>query len=108
MAKKHIQPGKTMPYTNSSGSAIAAGDPVDLGGMVGIALGDIADGATGNLAICEVWEMTKTAAVAITQGEDVYLAAAGTIGTTGTDTPAGKAFAAAAGGDATVQVLLNV
>ncbi len=107
MAQNHVQKGAVMPWTNGTGAAVSSGDPVAVGDMVGVALGDIADGASGQLAVSEVFTLPKLAAGAIAQGASVYLSAAGEISTTNTDTPAGKAFAAAADGATTIQVLLN-
>ncbi len=125
MAQNHIQPGAAMPWTNGTGAAVASGDVVDLGaagsGMIGIAAGDIADGVQGTLFIAEVWTLPKDTAVAITQGAQLYLTAtglqvAGLITTKINDgdttpvpyTPAGKAFAAAAQADTTIDVKINV
>ncbi len=112
MATNHIQKGEAMPWTNATGAAVSSGDVVDLGGMIGIALGDIADGASGMLATEEVWQLAKDA-VDIAQGAQVNITPAGLI-TTATDdgagtvyTAAGKAFAAAASADTTVLVKIN-
>jgi predicted RecA/RadA family phage recombinase len=109
MAQNHIQSGRIIQFTNLSGSTITSGEPVVIGTLVGVALGDIADDETGSVAIEDVWELPKASGVAISQGASVYLTATGTITTTATDnTYTGKAFLAAATGDATVQVKLNV
>ncbi len=109
MAQNHIQPGETMPYTNSTGSDIASGSPVLVGARLGVALGDIADGASGQLAMCEVWEIAKEAALVVAQGAALYWDDVnGVLTTTATDnTLAGYAFAAAVGADATVLLKLN-
>ncbi len=109
MAANHIQRGEAMPWTNSTGAAVSSGDVVLVGDRVCVALGDIADGASGQLATCEVFELTKEASLAIDQGVDVYWDAVNkVITTTATaNTLAGCAFAAAAAADATVQVKLN-
>lgn len=107
MAQNHVQEGSVLQYTNSTGSAITSGTPIVVGAWVGVALGDIADGATGSVAIEEVWDLPKEAE-ALTQGAVVYLTATGTITATSTDnTLAGKAFEAATSGAATVLVKLN-
>lgn len=108
MAKNHVQPGKTMPYTNSTGTDIASGDVVVVNDMIGIALGDIADGESGSLALGQVWTLDKEADLAISQGETVYWdATAGEIDKTDTNDLAGKCFKDAAGTDTTVEVLVN-
>ena len=124
MAQNHTQPGAAMPWTNGTGAAVASGDVVDLGsggaGMIGVAAGDIADGDQGILFTEEVWELPKDTSVAIAQGAQLYLTAAGlqTAGLITTNvndgdttpvpyTPAGKAFAAAATADTTIQIKIN-
>ncbi len=106
MAFGHVDPGKTISYTNAGGTSLAVGSLVAVGDIVGIALGEIPAGATGELGISEVWMLPKTAS-AIDQGKTVYLNSSGTIDTTSTGTRAGFAVQAAAADDASVQVLLN-
>ena len=107
MAQNHIQKGDVMDFANASGSDFVAGEVVVLGGGVGVALGDIADGETGSLAVTEVFEVPKNAGV-IPQGAAVYFTSAGNATTTATgNTYGGIAFATAADGDASVQVKLN-
>ena len=109
MATGHIRPGRTMPYTNGGASTIAAGTVVEFADMIGVALGDIAVGAEGELAICEVWELAKEAPLVINQGDQVYWDTVNdNVDKTDTNIPCGKAFAAAASAATTVQVLLNV
>lgn len=108
MATKHIKPGNTMPYTNATGSAIAKDTVIEFGAMVGIALGAIANGSTGELAISEVWTMTKEAPLVITQGDKLYWDATNdNVDKTNTNIPCGIAYASAASADTSVQVLLN-
>ena len=107
MAKGHIQPGKVMPWTNG-GSAVTAGTVIEFADMIGVALGDIAAGATGNLAISEVWELAKDGNLAISQGDQVYWDASNDeVDKTNTNIPCGKAFEGAAEAAATVKVLLG-
>lgn len=109
MAKTHVQEGKIMTWTNGTGSAVAAGDVVVVGLLVGVALGDIANGATGEVAIEEVWLLPKDATVAIAQGAASYWDVAdGKINATAEDNYfAGVAFAAAAETDTTIKVKLG-
>ena len=108
MAKGHIREGKTFTYSNSSGSTISAGTVVELPNMIGVALGDIANGATGEIAVCEIWELAKEAPLDIAQGDQVYWDAANNrVDKTNTNIPCGKAAAVAASAATTVQVLLN-
>ena len=46
----YVSEGNSIPYT-PSGSSLVAGQVVDLGTFVGVAITDIADGQTGALAI---------------------------------------------------------
>lgn len=109
MAKNHVQPGVVADYTNASGSDIASGDVIVIGSRIGIALVDIADGATGSMQVKEVFELAKLSTDVIAQGAVVYWdATAGNITTTATDnTAAGYAFAAAGDGATVIDVQLN-
>jgi len=109
--KNHVQPGKRMLWENTTGSDVASGDPVIVGGMVCVAAVDIADTETGNVAVGEVYTMPKAtgAGTAIAQGErpafkaTVFSGAAAVA----TDTiDAAVCWEAAADGDATVDVFL--
>ncbi len=109
MAKNHVQKGKVMPWTNGTEAAVVSGEVVVVGTLVGVALGDIAIGVTGELALEEVWEVAKEAPLVIAQGDVVYWdATAGEIDKTATNVLAGKAFAAAASAATTVLVKLGV
>ncbi|SDP69665.1 DUF2190 family protein [Desulforhopalus singaporensis] len=109
MATNHVQKGNVMTWTNGTSADVAAGDVVEVGTLIGVALGDIADGAEGEVAIAEVWTLPKEAPLVISQGDQVYWDdTAGEIDKTDTNTAAGKAFADAASAATTVKVLLNV
>jgi len=59
-----------MPFTNTTGSAIAAGAVVKLSHTIGVALADIAIGATGSVAVEGVIiNVPKTTGAAWAQGE---------------------------------------
>ena len=114
MARNHIQSGDSMPFTNTTGIDILSGQVVPAGGRCFIAMGDIPDGATGELATCDVWELPK-ATGAIIQGADLFfdadgdpvggIAGSGAMTTIAGENPgAGYAFAPAADTDATVFV----
>ena len=108
MSTGHICEGKVMPYTNATGSAITKGTVIEFGAMVGVALGDIANAATGMLAISEVWTLAKEAPLVITQGDQVYWDATNdNVDKTNTNIPCGIAYASAISAATTVQVLLN-
>lgn len=109
MAKNHVQEGKIMTWTNGTGSAVAAGEVVVIGTIVGVALGTIANGATGEVAIEEVWTLPKEAPLVISQGDKVYWDDTNNrIDKTDTNVYAGKAFASAISAATTVVVKLNV
>lgn len=90
-------------------SAVAAGGVVVLNDLVTVAPVAIAANALGAVSVDGVWDMPK-ATGAIGQGALVYWdATAGNVTTTASGNKrAGKAAKAAASGDATVQVLINV
>lgn len=122
MALNKVCKGDKLLYANASGVDIASGSPVLVGKIFGVACVDIADGETENLDIEGVYEIRK-ATGAITQGADLYwdadgnpvgavtgngLSGTGCLTTTSSgNTYAGRAYAAAASGDATVQIKLN-
>lgn len=99
-----------IPWTNGTGSAVSSGDPIDLGARLGIALVDIADGATGSVAVEGVYMLAKEAALAITQEAEVYWdVSESKISTTqgNGDPRAGIAVKAAAANDSYVHVHIN-
>ena len=108
MATGHVAPGATMPYTNTGVAIIAKDTVIVFGAMIGITLGAIAVGATGELAISEVWTLPKGDNLAITQGDQLYWDAVNDeVDKTNTNVPCGKAYATAAEAATEVQVLLN-
>ncbi len=110
MAQNHIQPGAALEYTNSTGAAIVSGQVVKVGSRIGVAFGDIAAGAKGQLAMAEVWELPKLSTDDMSAvGTEVYWDdTAKNITITATaNTLAGYVFAAAGAGATTVQVKLN-
>lgn len=70
MAKNYVQDGHVINYTNATGAAISSGDVVPIGHIIGVALVDIADTATGVVQLEGVFELPKTAGAttAINQG----------------------------------------
>ena len=70
MATTYVQEGKILNYTNA-GSAIAAGDVVVVGEIIGVALNAIANGATGPVQIEGVFNLPKVDAAVIAQGESL-------------------------------------
>jgi predicted RecA/RadA family phage recombinase len=107
MAKNYVQDGKTLNYT--AGADIASGDFVLIGALGAVAKTDIANGKTGAVHVCGVFSVPK-ASGAITQGAKLYWSAANSNLTTTAsgNTFVGLAAEAAASGDASVKILLNV
>lgn len=70
MADNFIQPGKVVQYTNA-GSAITAGSVVKMGNILGVALVDIANAATGSVQIDGVFDVPKVTGAVIAQGESL-------------------------------------
>jgi predicted RecA/RadA family phage recombinase len=107
MTKKYIQPGEVLDYT--AGANIASGDVVLVGVRVGVALADIANGATGPVQVSGVFELTKLSTDAPVQGALLYWDNTNKRLTTTAsgNTLAGYAFKGAASGLATVQIKLN-
>lgn len=96
-----------MDYTNG-GSAISSGDVVVVGSMVGVALVDIASGATGAVRFTGVFKLAKKNGDTITQGAPLYWDAGNSeLTTTELDNAlAGVAWSAQASSDATVLIKL--
>lgn len=112
MATNYHQDGSTLDYTNDTGSAILSGAAVIIGGLLTVAITDIANGETGAVKADGVFELPK-GANAIEQGAavdfDVSESAVDVIGTaeTGDLTGCGVAWAKAEAGDNTVMVKVN-
>lgn len=107
MAQNYIQCGDVVNYTNGTGSAIASGDVVIIGSLVGVALVNIAIGATGSVQLEGVFSVAKTTPLAIGQGDKLYWnTGTSKVTKTATDTPIGVAFEDAASSDTTVLVSL--
>lgn len=110
MATNHVQQGNIITWTNGTGASVAAGAPVLIGTLVGIALGTIANGAAGEVAIAEVWKVKKTASLAVSQGDALYFDNTNKEfnKTSSGNTLAGRAVAAELAASSTVNILLNV
>jgi predicted RecA/RadA family phage recombinase len=110
MATNYQQDGNTMYWTNDSGALVVSGQPVAVGGIVGVAHDNITAGETGVLHTSGVFELPK-AADAVTAGNPLYLSGgkltpeAG--GTAAPNALAGTAWAAAAADDDSVPVRLG-
>jgi predicted RecA/RadA family phage recombinase len=70
MATNYQQRGESITWTNGTGSAVVSGQVVAVGNMIGIALVDIANAATGSVAIEGVFSgIPKVTAAVFAQGE---------------------------------------
>ncbi len=107
MAKKFIQPGEVIDFV--AGANISSGDVVAIGSRVGVALTDIANGATGPVQVTGVWEVPVLATDVVTQGAVLYWDPVNTrmTITAGALKVAGYAFEASGNGVATVKIKLN-
>jgi predicted RecA/RadA family phage recombinase len=70
MAKNFVQDGAVIQWTNSTGAAVASGQVVKIGNILGIALVALAIGATGSVATEGVFSgVPKVSAAVFAQGE---------------------------------------
>jgi predicted RecA/RadA family phage recombinase len=69
MATNFEQPGNVIRYTASAD--ITSGQVVVVGKILGVALEDIANGATGNVSICGVFRVPKVSGAVIAAGENL-------------------------------------
>lgn len=70
MAKNYVQPGDSITWNNGTGSAVSSGDVVVIGNTIGIAAGDIANGADGTVLTDGVFSgVPKVSAAVFAQGE---------------------------------------
>lgn len=104
MAKAiYFQKGEAIDYRPTT--AVAAGEIVVQGKLVGITRLDIPAGTLGSLAVTGVFKVAKASATVFTAGAEVFFKD-GNAATTG-DVKLGLAVAPAAAGDEYVLVLLN-
>lgn len=97
MANNAVQPGKVLDYVNTTGAPVRSGEVVVAGALLGVALVDIAPGATGSVSIDGVFAVPKVAGVAIAQGVPVVFktsAMAFTVGAPGEGDVSGAAAVA--------------
>lgn len=101
--------GNAIDYTPTT--AVAAGDVVVQGDLVGVTRAPIAANTPGSLAVAGVFDFPKAAGTgsAIDAGTKVYWDATANVATTtvGTNKLLGKTVKAAADADATVRVRLS-
>lgn len=69
MATNYVSAGDVIQFT--AGADISSGDVVVIGKILGVALQDIANGATGSVAIRGRFNCPKVSAAVIAQGESL-------------------------------------
>ena len=111
MTTKYVRPGEVLDHT--AGSAISSGDVVEMAGMVGVALTDIANGDVGSVQVVGVFTLAKETGTAWSQGDSLdwdtsaEVFGKGITPATGDIEDCAIAAEAAASGDATGKVLLT-
>lgn len=112
MANNYVQPGAVFNYENTSGSPVSSGDVVIAGSVIGVALNNIAAGATGSVQTEGVFVLPKNSSKA-DQGDELTWDVsakkfgAGITPASGDISGAAVAFSSADAGDSTVQVKLT-
>ena len=72
MAKNYVQEGDVIDYVNASGSTITSGTAVLIGARLGVALADIANGATGSVQVEGVFTVPKLGTDVVAAGALLY------------------------------------
>lgn len=74
MSNSYLQPGDTLTVTNSTGSAIAAGNGILVGARVAVCMVDIANAASGSAMFTGVHSVPKNtgAGTGGAQGANAY------------------------------------
>lgn len=104
-----VQEADWMTYTNSGSTTVAAGSVVVIGDMIGIAVADIAAGATGTVKTKGVFTLAATTNEAYVAGQQLYWKAATSklIDDPTGNEKAGRAWAAKASAGTTVAISIN-
>lgn len=71
MANNYLKPGNIIDWTNGTGTAVVSGQVVVIGKLLGVALVDIANGASGSVQIEGVFSVPKVSAAVIAAGENL-------------------------------------
>ena len=105
--RNYIQPGNTLTLT--APAAIASGDVVAVGSIIGVANGDAENGAAVDVDTVGVFRLPKVSALAIAAGDVVYWDSSAKLvnKTASGNTKLGVATEAAANPSADVAVRLN-
>lgn len=101
----YVADGDVLDYT--PGSAVAAGDVVVIGSLVGVAPRPIAANALGSLAISGVFSMPCASGATGAQGSAINWYATSGVAHASTGVAAGKLAKARGADDTTVHVILN-
>lgn len=107
MTTKFKARGTIMDYV--AAAAIVSGQVLVIGTKVGVAITDIANGATGSVQVAGVFEVAKLSTDVVAQGALLYWDVTNSRATTTAsgNTAMGYAHKASANGVAVVQVVLN-
>ena len=101
----YVQDGDLLDHTPAS--AVAAGDVVVIGSLVGVAPRAIAAGALGALAVEGVYEMPCASGATGAQGSAINWYATSGVAHASTGVAAGKLAKARLAADTSVHVLIN-
>lgn len=101
----YVQDGDLLDHTPAS--AVAAGDVVVIGSLVGVAPRAIAAGALGAVAVEGVFEMPCATGATGAQGSAINWYAVSGVAHASTGVAAGKLAKARAAADTSVHVLIN-
>ena len=101
----YVQKGDVLDYT--PGTAVAAGDVVVIGSLVGVAPRPIAANALGSLAVEGVFSMPCATGATGAQGSSINWYATSGVAHASTGVTAGKLAKDRAATDTTVDVILN-
>lgn len=104
--KNGIRSGQTMTWKNETGSLVSSGDVVIVGTLACVAITDIKDDATGELALTGVKKLPK-AAEALGQGNVVYWDGSAVTETSTDNDELGTAHLPHVEGDSHAEVLLK-
>ena len=107
-APNKVSSGDVLSWKNTTGSAVTSGSLVKIGDVYGVALTDIADTATGAVAIQGVWRFTVAAGTVTAQGVKLYFNSASSVKTNVVaNTAVGCSVSIPAATATSVDVLLN-
>lgn len=69
MATNYVKPGESRTWTNTTGSTIAKDSVVKMSHQLGIALSDIPNNTSGEVALVGVWTVPKVSGAVFVAGE---------------------------------------